>query len=415
MGRTVKGNVMSTASQLSNLMEEDFRGELRRVLSDRLSPLNGPPPVRGMGAGDGAEVIEEGRRFLKSMDQVGLAVPSWPTDFGGGGLARDQMVILSEELEAYEVPDLYPFSIGHGMAGPVIMAFGTAEQQQRWLPSIRTGEQIWCQMFSEPEAGSDLASLRTRAVRDGEGWRLTGQKLWTSRAHYSQWGFALARTDSDVPKHRGITAFVVDMDAQGLELRTLRQINGDMHFSEVFLEDVWVPDDMVLGRPGDGWSVAMKTLSHERGAGDRGIGGFTSDDVIRLALRADLTDPIVRDRLAAAWINLKVAQLTSRLAEVKIAAGGDPGPGGSGSKLRQVANFKEVTALAMDILGPNGLHGEDPWTTLFLTSPSLSIRGGTDQIQRNIIAERVLGLPGEPRTDKDDPFSAKDRLRKGDL
>lgn len=398
---------MKVVTGLASSEGEVFRKRVREVLSERLTPLDGPPPVRGMGAGDGAEVIEEGRQFLSALDEVGLATPAWPQEFGGAGLGRDQTVILSEELQAFQVPDLYPFSIGHGMAGPVIMAFGTPDQQQKWLPVIRTGEQIWCQMFSEPEAGSDLASLTTKAERDGDGWRLTGQKLWTSRAHYSQWGFALVRTDPDLPKHRGITAFVIDMTAQGLERRPLSQINGDMHFSEVFMDEVWVPDEMMLGSPGDGWRVAMKTLSHERGASDRGIGGFTGEDVLRLARRADTTDPVLRQRLARSWSNLKVAQLTSLRAEAHRAAGGDPGPGGSGSKLRQVANFKELTYLAMDILGADGIQGNDPWTTLFLTAPSLSIRGGTDEIQRNIIAERVLGLPSEPRTDKDAPFSKR--------
>ena len=398
---------MSRQQELHALEGEEFRQAIRTLLDERLERLVGAPPVRGMGAGDGAEVVEEGRKYLTIMDEGGFSVPSWPREYGGAGLNRSQMAILSDEIKSYVVPDLYPFSIGHGMAGPVIMAFGTEEQKAQWLPSIRTGDQIWCQMFSEPEAGSDLASLATRAVKDGDGWRLTGQKLWTSRAHYSQWGFALVRTDVDVPKHRGITAFVIDMTAPGLERRPLRQINGDMHFSEVFLDDVWVPDEMRLGEPGAGWQVAMKTLSHERGAGDRGIGGFTCEDVMLLAERFGPHDPIMRQRLAKVWSNLKVSQLSSLRAEAKRLAGGDPGPEGSGAKLRQVATFKELTSIALDLLGPEGIHGDDPWLTLFLTSPSLSIRGGTDEIQRNIVAERVLGLPSEPRSDKDVPFSKR--------
>lgn len=398
---------MNSLSELPRLTGEEFRAGVRAMLGSRLTRRVGAPPVRGMGAGDGAEVVSEGRNYLSMMDEAGFSVPSWPTEFGGAGLDRAQLTILVNELEEFEVPDLYPFSIGHGMSGPVIMSFGTEEQQRTWLPSIRTGQEIWCQMFSEPEAGSDLASLACKAVRDGDGWRLSGQKLWTSRAHYSQWGFCLARSHPELPKHRGITAFVVDMEAPGLELRPLRQINGDAHFSEVFLDDVWVPDEMRLGQPGDGWRVAMKTLSHERSAGDRGIGGFTTDDVLRLAQRFDQPDAVMRQRLAKVWSDLKTAHLTSLRAVAKRQAGGDPGPEGSGSKLRQVAAFKELTNLAMDLLGAEGTQGNDPWLTLFLTSPSLSIRGGTDEIQRNIVAERVLGLPAELRSDKDVPFNQR--------
>ena len=399
--------ITQEASEVRDLTE--FRSLVRSVLAERLRPRTGAPPVRGMGAGDGAEAVEDGRRYLTSMADGGWSVPSWPSRFGGAGLSRDQLAVLSQELEGYEVPDLYPFSIGIGMAGPVIMAFGTDEQQQRWLPMIRTGQEIWCQMFSEPDAGSDLASLSCRAERDGDGWRLTGQKVWTSRAHYSRWGLMLARTHPDLPKHRGITGFVVDMEADGLQLRPIRQINGDLHFNEVFLDEVWVPDEHRLGEAGDGWRVAITTLSHERGAGDRGIGGFSPDDVLRLAARVPTSDPIMRQRLARAWSNLKVTQLTSLRAEAKRAAGGDPGAEGSGAKLRQVATFKELTDIAMDLLGPAGLVGEDAWTTLFLTSPSLSIRGGTDEIQRNIVGERVLGLPAEIRVDKDVPFNQRPR------
>lgn len=389
--------------------QSSFRQRVAEILDDRLKKRDGPLPVRGMGAGDGAEAIEAGRTYLSAMDSAGFAAPSWPVQHGGAGLNRDELSVLAAELQPFEVPDLYPFSIGLGMAGPVIHEFGTPEQQDRWLAAIRTGKEIWCQMFSEPDAGSDLAGLTCRAEEDGDGWRLTGQKVWTSRAHYSRWGLALARTDPDQPKHRGITAFVVDMEASGVDLRPLQQINGDLHFNEVFLENVWVPDTQRIGDRGDGWRVAMKTLSHERGAGDRSIGGFTPDDVLRLAETHPGYGPVMRQRLARAWANQRVAELTALRADAARAGGSDPGAAGSGSKLRNVAGFKELATLALDLEGPSGLVGDGAWVTLFLTAPSLSIRGGTDEIQRNILGERVLGLPREVRVDADMPFNVRPR------
>lgn len=387
--------------------QDGFRQRVAARLDGLLKKRNGPPPVRGMGAGDGAEVIEAGREYLSNMDSEGWAAPSWPTEFGGAGLSRGELSVLSAELQSFKVPDLYPFSIGLGMAGPVIHEFGSSEQQDRWLAAIRTGEEIWCQMFSEPDAGSDLAGLTCRAERDGDGWRLNGQKVWTSRAHYSKWGLALARTDPELPKHRGITAFVVDMQAPGVDVRPLRQMNGDLHFDEVFLENVWVLDADRIGNRGDGWRVAIKTLSHERGSGDRGIGGFTPDDVLRLAATYDGYGPVLRQRLTRAWSNQRVAQLTALRADAAHAAGADPGSAGSGSKLRVVAGFKELTSLALDLAGSDGLVGDGAWTTLFLTAPSMSIRGGTDEIQRNILGERVLGLPREVRVDAGLPFTSR--------
>jgi acyl-CoA dehydrogenase len=381
------------------------------LLAARLPPR---PPAKGvtiLGAGEGPDTLRRGSEYVSTMADGGFSTPLWPAEHGGAGLTAHQATLFNEVLADFDVPDLYPFAIGLHMAGPVIYTYGTDEQKARWLEDIRTGRQIWCQMFSEPDAGSDLASLGTRAVRDGDEWVLSGQKVWTSRAHYSQWGFCLARTDPDVPKHRGITAFALAMDSPGLTLRPLKQINRDEHFNEVFLDNVRVPDSQRLAGVGEGWKVAMTTLAHERAAAGRGMSDVsvsTIVDLLRRHGRAD--DPVARQRAARVIVELEVMRLTDLRARQAQLRGGEPGPEGSGGKLRRSVVYKSVADLAMWLRGPAAVAGagadpHDEWNLFFLTSPSLSIRGGTDEIQRNIVAERVLGLPAEPRTDRDLPFS----------
>jgi alkylation response protein AidB-like acyl-CoA dehydrogenase len=288
-------------------------------------------------------------------------------------------------------PDLYPFLVGLALVTPVVSAHGTPDQQARWLPRIQTGEEIWCQLFSEPDAGSDLAALSTRAVRDGDVWHVTGQKVWSSRAHYSKWGLLLARNDPSVPKHKGITAFAIDMTVPGVEVRPLVQMNGDRHFSEVFLTDAPVADDNRIGAVGEGWGVAITTLMHERGALGPG-GGPGRNDLLDLVRRTGRgTDPVARQRVAGVVTALQLGRIS--------------GGHGSARKLLGTHTVKALADLAIDLQGLGGLVGEDDWLTLFLTAPSISIRGGTDEIQRNILGERVLGLPPEPRLDKAVPFS----------
>jgi alkylation response protein AidB-like acyl-CoA dehydrogenase len=301
---------------------------------------------------------------------------------------------------------LYPYLVGLALVGPTLVAHGTAEQQSRWLPHIRRGDEIWCQLFSEPDAGSDLANLSTRAVRDGDTWRVTGQKVWTSRGSYSRRGLLLARTDIHAPKHDGITAFGIDMHAPGVEVRPLRQMNGDAHFTEVFFDHAPVDDRDRIGAVGDGWRVALTTLAHERGAVGSPGGSFLDvERLIRLArARGGVHDPALRDALVRVVIDARVASLTARRARDGARAG-RPGPEGSGLKLRGAAAFKAFVDVAMRLLGADALcDPQAEWQTLFLTAPSLSIRGGTDEVQRNIIGERVLGLPGEPRVDRGVPF-----------
>jgi alkylation response protein AidB-like acyl-CoA dehydrogenase len=384
--------------------EQAFRAEVRSALSARLQERRGDGGFSFLGAGQ--DDLEEGRALLAALADGGWAVPTWPSKWGGRDATPEQAAMVAAELARFEVPDLYPFMVGLSLVGPTLLTHGTDPQQARWLPRIASGEEIWCQLFSEPDAGSDLAALSCRAVRDGDAWRVTGQKVWSSRAHYSKWGLLLARTDPDVPKHAGITAFALDMTVPGVEVRPLRQMNGDVHFNEVFMGDAIVRDEDRIGEVGDGWRVAITTLMHERGALGPG-GGPGRDELVSLAHtvgRGD--DPVVRERVAQVVSQLTVGRLTNLRAREARRAGKPPGPEGSGAKLRGADTIKALADLAVDLSGLGGLvsAGEDEWLTLFLTAPSISIRGGTDEIQRNILGERVLGLPPEPRPDKGVPF-----------
>jgi alkylation response protein AidB-like acyl-CoA dehydrogenase len=390
--------------------EDEFRAQVRHELTARLRPR--PADGRTSVLGAGSDDLAEGRRFLAALAPIGLAVPTWPREYGGLAATPAQVAIIRQELAAFAVPDLYPYLVGTELVGPTVLAHGAPEQCARWLPQIATGEEIWCQLFSEPDAGSDLAGLATRATRDGDEWYVTGQKVWTSRGHYSRRGFLLARHDGGVPKHAGITAFGLDMTAPGVTILPLRQMNGDAHFTEVFLDGARVPDADRIGAVGEGWAVALTCLSFERGAVGVGGGGgaLDVDRLIALAReRNRLVEPLVRAQLASLYVESRVMALTARRAR-DIARAGRPGPEGSGMKLRASAIFRQATDLALALLGPAGSSDPDgEWQTLFLTAPSLSIRGGTDEIQRNIIGERVLGLPADVRVDRDVPFDALPR------
>jgi alkylation response protein AidB-like acyl-CoA dehydrogenase len=385
--------------------EQALRSEVRAALSERLRPKSRDAGFSFLGAGQ--DDLEAGRVLLSALADGGWAVPTWPAEWGGREASPEQAAIIAQELSRFEVPDLYPFMVGLSLVGPTLLTHGTDSQKARWLPSIASGAEIWCQLFSEPDAGSDLAALSCRAVRDGDVWRVTGQKVWSSRAHYSRWGLLLARTDPDVPKHAGISAFALDMTVPGVEVRPLRQMNGDVHFNEVFMDDAVVADSDRIGDAGAGWGVAITTLMHERGALGPG-GGPGRRELIELVRRAGAAgDPLVRSRVASVVSELEVGRLTNLRAREARRAGRPPGPEGSGAKLRGASAIKVLADLAVDVEGLGGLVssvGEDEWLTLFLTAPSISIRGGTDEIQRNILGERVLGLPGEPRVDKGVPF-----------
>ena len=359
--------------------------------------------------------------FLRARFDAGLAWVHFPEGLGGLGAPRELQRVVERELAGTPRLDVGRQGIGLGMAAPTILAFGTEEQKRRFLRPLWTGEEIWCQLFSEPGAGSDLATLATRAVRDGDEWVIDGQKVWTSGAHHARWAILVARTDPDVPKHRGLTYFVCDMTAPGVEVRPLRQITGEAEFNEVFLTGVRLPDDLRLGAVGDGWRVAQTTLMNERvaiggGATPRGGGaiGLVAD---AWRARPELRTHDLHQRLLRLWVEAEVTRLAGVRLSQQLAAG-QPGPEGSGVKLAFAAINQAVTGLEVELLREEGLEYDD-WTFRrsetvdflargpgyrYLRAKGNSIEGGTSEILRNIIAERVLGLPAEPRVDKDVPW-----------
>jgi alkylation response protein AidB-like acyl-CoA dehydrogenase len=361
--------------------------------------------------------------FLRARYDAGLAWVHYPVGRGGLGLSRAWHTEVEELLAAAGAPDNEPgrIGIGLGMAAPTILAFGTPEQQDRFLRPLWTGEEVWCQLFSEPGAGSDLAAVATRAVRDGDEWVVTGQKVWTSSAHNARFGILVARTDPDLPKHRGLTYFLCDMTDPGVEVRPLRQITGEAEFNEVFLTDVRIPDSQRLGAEGDGWRVATATLNNERVA----IGGNPlprEGGMVGVVAETWRDHPEGRthelhQRLLRLWVEAEVARISGTRLRQKLAVG-QPGPEGSAMKLVFARLSQQLSALEVEILGADGLRYSD-WTMVrpeqvdftgrdagyrYLRAKGNSIEGGTSEILRNIVAERVLGLPAEPRTDKDVPF-----------
>ncbi|MFE8922946.1 acyl-CoA dehydrogenase family protein [Streptomyces rochei] len=358
--------------------------------------------------------------FLRARFDAGLAWVHFPQGLGGLGVPRSLQAVVDAELAAAGAPDNDPrrIGIGLGMAAPTILQYGTEEQKSRLLRPLWTGEEVWCQLFSEPGAGSDLAALGTRAVRDGEDWIVNGQKVWTSSAHLACWAILIARTDPDLPKHKGITYFLCDMTDPGVEVRPLRQITGEAEFNEVFLTDVRIPDAMRLGEVGDGWRVAQTTLNNERVAiGGTAVpreGGMIGKIAATWRERPDLRTHDLHQRLLGLWVEAEVARLTGvRLRQQLVA--GQPGPEGAGMKLNFARLNQEISGLEVELLGEQGLLYDD-WTMRrpelvdftgrdagyrYLRSKGNSIEGGTSEVLLNIVAERVLGLPAEPRTDKD--------------
>ena len=360
--------------------------------------------------------------FLAAQFDAGLAWVQFPVGSGGLGVAPKLQRIVDAALAkaGAPAPDVARNIIGHGMAAPTIAAHGTPEQRARYLRPLFTGEEIWCQLFSEPGAGSDLAGLATRAVRDGDEWVVNGQKVWTTLAHIARFGLLVARTNPDVPKHLGLTYFICDMHADGVDVRPLRQLTGDAEFNEVYLNDVRLPDDLRLGNEGDGWRVSMTTLMHERvsiggGRAKRGSGAIAQ--AVDVWKRTGWDEPVRRDQLMKLWVAAEVNRLTNIRAG-QMARAGTPGPEGSVAKLAFAELNQAISELCVNLMGPEGqLYTDydsprresvgfftgDP-RYFFLRSRANSIEGGTSEVLRNILGERVLGLPGEPRTDKDLPW-----------
>jgi alkylation response protein AidB-like acyl-CoA dehydrogenase len=358
--------------------------------------------------------------FLRARFDAGLAWVHFPEGLGGLGLHRGMQGYVDQLLAAAGAPDNDPrkIGIGLGMAAPTILTFGTEQQKRRYLRPLWTGEEVWCQLFSEPGAGSDLAAVATRAVRDGDEWVVNGQKVWTSSAHKAQFGILLARTDPSVPKHAGMTYFLCPMTDPGVDVRPLRQITGEAEFNEVFLSDVRIPDSARLGAEGEGWKVANATLMNERVAIGGGSAPREAGMIGKVAAtwreRPEVRSPGLHDRLMTGWVESEVFRLTGMRLRQKLAVGA-PGPEGSAMKLGFARLAQELSGLELEMLGEDGLRYSG-WTMTrpekvdftgrdagyrYLRAKGNSIEGGTSEILRNIVAERVLGMPAEARADKD--------------
>ncbi|GAA1845774.1 acyl-CoA dehydrogenase family protein [Actinomadura bangladeshensis] len=362
------------------------------------------------------ESIEASRAYLRALAPGGWLVPGWPPEWGGRGADGASAARIRSVLRKGPAPDIYPFFVGVYMVGPTLLAHGDDVQRALWLPPLVRGEHVWCQMFSEPGAGSDLANVATRAERTEDGWCLRGQKVWTSRGSYADWAICLARTDPEVPKHDGLTMFAVKMDAPGVTVRPLRQMNGDEHFSEVFVDDLVVPDAHRIGAVGEGWKIALGVLSHERSSigAVAGRARPANRDVVprwlqALAKSGTLADPVRCDEAMALYVELEVTRLAGARSAARTRATGRPGPEASGHKIRVSDSRKRRAYVLTRLLGAEGLGTGHRGYQQLLTAPSHSLRGGTDEIQRNIVAERVLGLPAEPRLDRGVPWSVSRR------
>ncbi len=376
---------------------ETARAAVLRFLDETLGPDGRPPPD-----------------WFARLAAAGYTAPHWPRPWGLGASPAEQLVVDEELRRAGVHRPENP--IGIGWAGPTLVEAGTEEQQQRWLPGLLDGSEVWCQLFSEPGAGSDLASLSTTAVRDGDEWVVNGQKIWTSMARQARYGILLARTDPTAPRHRGISYFVLDMHSAGIEIRPIRQMDGSATFNEVFLDGVRVPAGNLVGTEGDGWRLARVTLGNERVAlseegalWGRGPTAKTLVEAVRGSGREPL-DPVARQRLAAIYTEAEILRILrlrtiSALLGRTTGSGAEPGPEASVRKALSDRHGQKLFELAVDLCGADGmlaqqnppqLPGLFPWVMGFLFTPALTIGGGTSEVQRNIIAERVLGLPRDP-------------------
>jgi|tagenome__1003787_1003787.scaffolds.fasta_scaffold20987676_3 alkylation response protein AidB-like acyl-CoA dehydrogenase len=377
--------------------------------ADRIAYFSADPPEVA------AEKVRAARAWQRQRHEAGFGWITGPEEFGGAGLTTVHEIVYAALEAEYAVPDTGVLSvIGLGMIGPTILAHGNPETRERYLPSMYRGETIACQLFSEPGAGSDLAGVETRAERDGDTWLLNGQKVWTSIAQHADIGMALCRTDPNKPKHKGITAFLVDMKAPGVDVRPLRQMSGGAEFNEVFLSDVAVPDSHRLGAVDDGWRVALTTLMNERatvGGGHSPVADALSLPFLVGLLKANgrLQDTAARRALAELYSLQTATEYLNRQAQRRLRAGEQPGPEASVSKLMYAQNLTRCAHFAADVVGPRlvadtGAWGAFSWSELLLSVPALRILGGTEEIMKNILAERVLGLPKEPGGDSSTPF-----------
>jgi alkylation response protein AidB-like acyl-CoA dehydrogenase len=398
------------------ISEDEFAGEAERFLEQNAGRRPPDKVVFGEGSDEvsvlpertpeeEAREVTEAKAWAHKVFDAGFGWITGPSEYGGRGLPGAYQRIYSGVEARFDVPSQAPRMIGLGMIAPTILAHGTEPVKKAYLKALWRGDIIACQLFSEPSNGSDLAGVQTRAVLDGDEWVISGQKVWTSGAQYSDIGEIICRTDPAVEKHQGLSAFVIDMRAPGVEIRPLRQMTGGASFNEVFFTDVKVPADHLLGEVNGGWRVALTTLMNERaaiGGGGSLSGGGSSRRLLEVMRHLGVTsDPLVRQRYADLWINLQVARWNTERAMAKIRAGQLPGPELSTAKLSLTENFRRTAELAAQVLGPritadSGEWGTYAWSKFLLGVPGMRIAGGTDEIMRNIVAERVLGLPKEP-------------------
>jgi alkylation response protein AidB-like acyl-CoA dehydrogenase len=384
-----------------------YRAQVRSWLDEHKSEapiLQGPDAIR-----DEDEIIAARRLWQGKLAEAGLAGVTWPKEYGGQGLGPIEQVVCNQEIARAKAPGILD-AIGVGMLGPTIIAHGTDEQKSRYLAPLLHGDEVWCQLFSEPAAGSDLAAVQARARKQDDGsWRLSGQKVWTTNAQFASYGLLLARTDADVPKHKGLTMFIVPMDAEGVTIRGLRQISGEAEFNEVFFDDVSLEEGSVVGGVGNGWGTALTTLMFERvtiGLGSEGM-GYNSTRFAS-AIAADeyaRADKDVRHRLGEIVSELLAVRFTGYRTLTALQKGQIPGPEAGLAKVTIVAGAIKAGDLIADVLGPDALDEDSEWAYMISFLPGLKSAGGTEEILRNTIGERVLGLPPEPRLDKGIPFS----------
>ncbi|MEC7910315.1 MAG: acyl-CoA dehydrogenase family protein [Pseudomonadota bacterium] len=394
--------------------EATFRKEVDKWLSDNAELKEGPND--SLSSLTEEEALLRAKEWAAKLYDDGWACLHWPKEYGGRGSTPIERVIWGQEVSKYKVPGGF-FEIGQGMAGPVLMMYATEEQKKRFLPPLAKGEEVWCQLFSDPGAGSDLAGLKTKSVLEGDTWTINGQKIWTSGAHYSDFGILVTRSDPDAHKHKGLTYFFLDMKSPGVEVRPIKQISGGANFNEVYFTDVKIPDDQRLGAVGDGWKVALTTLMNERLAvGD--ASGPDFEEIFNLACKQDLNGDLaikngsVRDKLADWYCQYSGLKYTKYRNISALSRGETPGPEASitkvvsGNKLQEIANF------GMDLMDSAGVirdettdNEQSMYQYGFFGAAGIRIAGGTDEILKNIISEQVLGLPQDMRADKGIPFN----------
>ena len=397
--------------------EAEFRAGARAFLEQNAQRREPGSGLVYRAGNESPEFRQRAKEWQANKADAGYAGITWPKEWGGRGGTAIEQVIYDQEEAKYVVPRGL-FDIGLGMCIPTLCTWGTQAHRDRYARKALRGEEIWCQLFSEPAAGSDLAGLRTRADRDADHWVVNGQKIWTSGAHYCDFGVLVTRSDFAAPKHKGLTYFFLDMKSPGIEIRPIKQISGQSHFNEVFFTDVKIPDSQRLGKPGEGWKVSLTTLMNERYT----IGGRTGagvEDIFELARTIELEDgpalknAAVRDKLADWYVSSQGLKYSHFRTMTALSRGETPGPESSIGKLVNGSKLQNIAAFALDLMEQGGVLTDPqlvPLAAVFqqtlMTSPSSRIAGGSDEIMRNIIAERVLGLPADVRVDKDLPFSA---------